>query len=113
MPARSRPVNGNPSCCPHCGCNAAELINAGVRWGRPWALFACDHCGEQFGLGQRPRSDGTPAYRIPYPKISCPACAGKRTRVISSPAKAPDRAMKDRYHECLDCRYRFASYDAD
>lgn len=85
-----------------------------MRWGRAWALFACDHCGEQFSLGQRPLdSTNGHAYRVPFPRLQCPSCGGKRTKTRSSPAVPPGKAIKDRYHECLDCGCNFASYEQE
>lgn len=116
MPPRSpRLPSGVASpTCPYCGCNAVDLVNAGTRWGRAWALFACEHCGEEFSLGQRPQNttNGHP-YRVPFPKLACPSCGGKRTEVTSSPAKRPGKRFKDRYHECADCGCKFASYEEE
>lgn len=116
MPPRSAvPRNPiEPPSCPTCGCNACELIGAGMRWGRPWAKFACDHCGDEFGLGQRAREQqtGEAVYRVPFPKIKCPRCNSKNTKITSSP-KAEKTQIKMRFHKCNDCDCDFSSFEED
>lgn len=98
--------------CPNCGCNATELINAGMRWGRPWAEFGCDHCGQRFGLGARPRTEeGKVQYRVPFPKLQCPQCGSKKTETRSSPAAEKNSGVKFRYHRCLECACDFSSFE--
>lgn len=112
MQPRSAPRNPIESPdCPECGCNATELLRAGMRWGRPWALFGCDHCGHEFGLGSRPRNaDGAIVNRVPFPRLACPTCGSKKTKTASSP-KENSAGVKDRYHKCLECDAGFWSYE--
>ena len=98
--------------CPHCGCNAAELVGAGMRWGRAWALFECDHCGKQYSLGQRPaNTTNGHQYRVPYERTKCPSCSGTNTRVTATPAKKSAAEMQIRYHGCDDCGCKFSSFE--
>lgn len=99
--------------CPHCGCNATELVAANMRHGRPWCVFRCDHCTREFSLGQVPvRSNGTP-YKIPHPQLACPRCGRKKRSdenwQRSSPASRS--GVKMRYLTCPQCSFPFATYE--
>lgn len=81
------------------------MIAAGMRWGRPWVRYKCDHCGHEFTLGANPQQPGTVNGVVFHP-ICCPSCKGKNTEVTR---KASERI---RYHKCRDCGQNFKSVEA-
>lgn len=95
--------------CPKCGCNLAELITAGQRWGRVWATFECDHCGHQYTVGQKPQQTNGHLYRVPHPRLKCPRCASIDVETTSSPIERG--GIKNRYHTCNACQLRFATFE--
>lgn len=98
----TRPTNPE---CPRCGCNATTLVNAGQRFGRPWARFECDACEEQFFLGSKPSTDGT-VNGVTYQTVQC-RCP--RCRAANPPVKSTQGRV--RFHQCRECGQRFKSVE--
>lgn len=95
--------------CPHCGCNATELVDAGTRYGKPWASYLCDHCHRTFSNGQQPAKSNGASYRVEFPKLQCPRCKSTRVETTSSPAEKS--GYKYRYHSCNNCQFDFSSME--
>jgi transposase-like protein len=91
--------------CGKCGCNATEMIAAGMRFGKPWVRYRCDHCGHEFTLGNNPAREGI-VNGVVFHVVRCPGCKSKNTEVTR---KANERI---RYHKCRDCGQSFKSVES-
>jgi predicted nucleic acid-binding Zn-ribbon protein len=80
--------------CPKCGCNDTDMLTAGMRWGKPYVVHQCDHCGHRFGQGS-----------VNVARKVCPDCYSTRVSVVSSPAAA--NGSKVRYLACQECGKHF------
>jgi len=90
--------------CPHCGCNATQLVGAGERFGRPWAKFGCVFCRREFGIGTVP-ADPEVVNGVIFRPVRCPKCDSKNCIVTRT-------AGQMRLHACRNCGQRFKSIEA-
>ena len=98
--------------CEACGSTDLALVNARMRWGKPWARFKCQACGQlrHMGLSAEPVNDS-----VEYDAngTHCPHCPGEETRVRSVRRPFSRNWPMDytkRYHNCLDCGKNFRSH---
>lgn len=91
--------------CPHCGCNATEIVDAGMRYGRAWARFKCDHCQRVSSTISAP-SDQQDAGGVAYNPVNCrcPRCNAPNPRVHTTRGRI-------RFHRCDKCGSRFKSVE--
>jgi len=91
--------------CPHCGCNATEIVDAGKRYGRAWARFRCGHCQRVSTTSSSP-GDAEEVGGVAYNPVNCrcPRCNAANPRVHTSRGRI-------RYHRCDNCGASFKSVE--
>jgi len=101
--------------CPECGCQDAEVVDRGTRWGQPHERRQCNHCGrtwyaavEQSAVSDQPsaeaESNDEADQLVVYRSVCCPHCGSAQTKVTST--RRPIR-----HHKCLECGWSFKSME--